>query len=772
MEVDLRAIEAAKGVLASREAADRSKLLSRGARRHHKLRAISIRQAAQKHSLTRWQVEQAIKWIRDDVGPRGRPPYLLSHEDDALVSFVALRDEIGFAAGRNEVQTAAWTIRKHRIPDSGPPGTDWYRNWRQNHPQLAPKTMKAMERERRAFEASDPANIETFYQDLERTTVVHGIGPSELWNEDEVGIRMGVVRGRNQVLVVRGTRRQRPQVHDFDNRESTTMIGAGNAIGDVIPPYMIFKVFPTESWATADVDDNIRFARSETGFSNGEIMMDWIKHFNSFSWKSSAKAQRSGKTLEEWFGCNEHLQVTRSHGQRQRVEQPPRERNPGSQIFRLLIIDGFTGHTSIDVLEYCLDFDIIIIFLPPHSTHLMQPMDIGVFQPLKNAHQRALLEAARDGKITFSREDFLDCLNQIIEAGFSRHNIMRGFEKSGLWPLRKEAVLETLISERWAQGEAIEERYRCLLPPSARFQSAINALNALEADFRPQLTPLHTDFIGQIRSAISEGAMLSGTLQQFKDSKQKRTESWANRKKPGAMVKPSGLFVNSVTIAEIRLQRDKALAKAEAEMIRKQHYTILKETRAEIKSIRTTWQKDKTLIINGERKQIRLYKEWCQHTGNDIRLASLEQTVEAYSKILYNKTPTWSIDIEKHNTPEVQEAIKVARMLPKPLENMTPLPLPRFPDSDTIKVTTTGQFSSDLIPSDAPTQADPNEHNNMPSSPPWDTQLPSSPAPSGEAEAPSQMPPMAPPTRRTTRYKDIIHILRNPLHSSHNAVQK
>ncbi|KAK9443963.1 DDE superfamily endonuclease, CENP-B-like protein [Metarhizium brunneum] len=72
-----------------------------------------------------------------------------------------------------------------------------------------------------------------------------------------------------------------------------------------------------------------------------------------------------------------------------RVEKPPVDRPDEEEMYRLLIVDGFTSHTTVAFAEYCIKFDIIIAVLPPHSTHLMQPLNVGVFLPLKAAHQKA-----------------------------------------------------------------------------------------------------------------------------------------------------------------------------------------------------------------------------------------------------------------------------------------------------------------------------------------------------------------------------------------------
>ncbi|KAF3768250.1 hypothetical protein M406DRAFT_250200, partial [Cryphonectria parasitica EP155] len=50
------------------------------------------------------------------------------------------------------------------------------------------------------------------------------------------------------------------------------------------------------------------------------------------------------------------------------------------RIYCSLIINSFSGHYSIDILDYCFRFNIIMIFLPPYSTYLLQLMDVGVFQ--------------------------------------------------------------------------------------------------------------------------------------------------------------------------------------------------------------------------------------------------------------------------------------------------------------------------------------------------------------------------------------------------------
>jgi hypothetical protein len=123
----------------------------------------------------------------------------------------------------------------------------------------------------------------------------------------------------------------------------------------------------------------MRFAQSDTAFSNGEITLEWAKHFNRQSWEKSAVVQHRQLEFEEWFGCNEHLKS--QSNPITPYDEPPGTKGKAEEhlVWRLLIIDGFSGHGSFAFREYYIKFNILVAYLLPHSTHILQPMDLGVF---------------------------------------------------------------------------------------------------------------------------------------------------------------------------------------------------------------------------------------------------------------------------------------------------------------------------------------------------------------------------------------------------------
>lgn len=54
----------------------------------------------------------------------------------------------------------------------------------------------------------------------------------------------------------------------------------------------------------------------------------------------------------------------------------------------LLIVDNHSSHRDLHVVNYCKQNYIDLVSLPRHASHRMQPLDVGFFNPLKNAFSR------------------------------------------------------------------------------------------------------------------------------------------------------------------------------------------------------------------------------------------------------------------------------------------------------------------------------------------------------------------------------------------------
>jgi hypothetical protein len=100
----------------------------------------------------------------------------------------------------------------------------------------------------------------------------------------------------------------------------------------------------------------------------------------------------------------------------------------------------------------CEKFNIRYIFLPQNSTHLMQPLDVAVFAPMKRRWREILSEwkdaCVREGKnfATIPKQEFPRLLKELLAKDYSS-SIRSGFSTTGLFPLSLEKALSKLPAE-------------------------------------------------------------------------------------------------------------------------------------------------------------------------------------------------------------------------------------------------------------------------------------------------------------------------------------
>ena len=55
---------------------------------------------------------------------------------------------------------------------------------------------------------------------------------------------------------------------------------------------------------------------------------------------------------------------------------------PNPDEWQLLLVDGHKSHVAWPFQEFCMKNWILLVTLPPHMTHWIQPLDVGVFSAL------------------------------------------------------------------------------------------------------------------------------------------------------------------------------------------------------------------------------------------------------------------------------------------------------------------------------------------------------------------------------------------------------
>ena len=58
----------------------------------------------------------------------------------------------------------------------------------------------------------------------------------------------------------------------------------------------------------------------------------------------------------------------------------------------ILFVDGHHSHINLELINVAREYKVYIMCLPPNLTHVLQPMDVGVFRPLKQCYYNILKE--------------------------------------------------------------------------------------------------------------------------------------------------------------------------------------------------------------------------------------------------------------------------------------------------------------------------------------------------------------------------------------------
>ncbi|KAN0072245.1 hypothetical protein V8E54_009974 [Elaphomyces granulatus] len=87
---------------------------------------------------------------------------------------------------------------------------------------------------------------------------------------------------------------------------------------------------------------------------------------------------------------------------------------------------------------------IILLQLPPHTTHFLQPLDVVVFQQWNYWHAEQLDYCVRRGAGQFNRQTFLASIESIPTHTFKEYNVRSAFRNTGFIPYRPQLVLRKL----------------------------------------------------------------------------------------------------------------------------------------------------------------------------------------------------------------------------------------------------------------------------------------------------------------------------------------
>ena len=360
--------------------------------------------------------------------------------------------------------------------------------------------------------------------------------PRDIYNMDETGFRVGV--GKSQWVITEEWNKPLYQT-DADNRDYITSVECISGSGYTLPPMLILAGKQhLANWQQDSLDPDTFWGVSDTGYTNDDLCEEWIKHFDRFT---------VNRRIGKW---------------------------------RMLIFDGYGSHLTREVLSFMEDKHIWPFCLLPHSSHLCQPLDVGVFQPFKHWHTEAIDEAMRQAGGEYSRVDFLANFQAIRERTFRPTTVVSAWMKSGLIPFDPTIVLNHLLEyRRRASPERAITPEDNIVPDIDEWPTPYTHRQVTQygKELMDQMD-LHDSHIVERYIRGAEAKMLSGSLaeQELTKLHEAAVARAARKAQPNTLVQRGGTIYSHQARAKVTIRQETEREKAERAL----NWATTKEDRA------------------------------------------------------------------------------------------------------------------------------------------------------------------------------------------------
>ncbi len=410
---------------------------------------MAVRAAATKAQAPYSRVRGRLKG-HEPTGTRGGANSNLSAEQETLVvNYIEVLDGIGLNPSTEMVKQAANHLLRiefdaldlsqfqrsaHKavkvVAEPKKVDPHWFGRFLKRHPQTMKRWEKILARRKESHREAIKAHFDRVGAWVKE---LH-IKERDIWDFDETGWHIGV-RNKQEVVCLQGRHGREISSRSYpDNRERLTEINSISAGGRHVPPMFIVEgELALYDWSTLvndkesglltlDCPENARWCQNDSGHMDEDVMLVFLRHFDAYS-------------------------------------QPEK---PGD--WRMLLTDGQSARITYEVISFALENHIQLIQFPSHNTQLLQPLDVGCFQPLKQYGSQAISKNMLSGSAKFNKMDYFRAIRNVHKKTFEPETIVSAFQKAGLVPLDADKVLERL-PEPEAEEDGIGLEQPTLSPP-------------------------------------------------------------------------------------------------------------------------------------------------------------------------------------------------------------------------------------------------------------------------------------------------------------------
>jgi hypothetical protein len=382
----------------------------------------SLRQASREWGVPSSTLSDRIRGRENHTQASESQQKLSPSQEEHLTTWILAQEALGTPLTHGQIRQFAGRLLVIK-GDTQELGKRWMAGFLRRNPILQTKRARNIDSVR--VNGATTQVIKDWFQRL-NIPAISSIKPENRWNMDESGIMEGMgVNG----LVVGSSERRSIQKKQPGSRAWTSFIECISATGKALLPLVIFKGKSVQ----------------QQWFPTDSIELNTYK-----GWEVTAteNAWTSDETALEWL---------------EKVFLP----QTATLEPRLLILDGHGSHETTDFMYSCFQNNVYLLFLPPHTSHVLQPLDLSVFSSLKSHYRK---EVGFLGLLTDSspigKQNFLSCYLKARKEALSAKIIKNGWKATGLWP---KSMAKPLLSPLLLENS----------------NARINTLQASQSESRP-----------------------------------------------------------------------------------------------------------------------------------------------------------------------------------------------------------------------------------------------------------------------------------------------
>lgn len=331
----------------------------------------------------------------------GASPILTPEEEKHLVTWVLHSAKAGFPITKNQllesVQMLMYDLKKENPFRNGKPGRHWFESFLKRNPQISLRVSQNLSGQR--ANVSEEI-IRKWFDEITTYLKDQNLNinePERIYNCAETAITL-CPKGENVLIAAKGDKTVSVSaLSNNDEQELITNLFVCNAAGHLPPPLIMlpYNRMPTT------IEDQIP-GKSDVGWMTGQSFFDYIAN-----------------VFLPWLKQN-------------KINMPI-----------LLFLDGHRSRLTMQLSEFCSKNEIVLICLYPNASHILQPLDVALFHPLKLEWRRTVVNwrMEHDGN-KLSQEQFGPLLERVLLQLKERlpTMIQDGFKTCGLFPFNPDNI--------------------------------------------------------------------------------------------------------------------------------------------------------------------------------------------------------------------------------------------------------------------------------------------------------------------------------------------